>query len=151
MHRIPLQPSKMSEHATWAASGVMICGVRVDPVSENLPENVVSFGRSKYHTLIGMIPTPLTIKTDQDIRATIEYEAASEHAEYQLRIWYGCQGIQDVHATESILKSGTGIKRHQLFLKREYLEDGKILRCTLDLVQSTRDPIIIYGVWLEVD
>ena len=144
---VMLTPMSLHKEAEWwSHDEVLIGGIEINKATE-IPAG------EELHTHIGYMPilVPRTW-SETEFRVVVEYESEQPSARFKFRLFYGCGDPSELHVGEtSPIEGSSGGKQRMTFtLNEHYLDRAELYRCTLDVVRSSPDPILIYGAWLEV-
>jgi hypothetical protein len=128
----------------WTHDGVLCGGIQVTSAPGFAAGDE---GRIAY------LPTPIPRSWGQRaFDVVVEYEAESSEARFQLRCYYGCGDPSELHLGETALLKGKGGGKQRLRfrLNEAHLTRNELFRCAIGVIRQTPEPVLVYGVWLEV-
>ena len=141
-----LVPAMLPDDATWwSYDGKLLGGIKVNSITE--------CGHEGHPTPVRYLPTPVPRSWGSlDFGVVVEYESEHECADFRLRLYYGCGDPSDLHLgqTEPITGRSDGKQRLKFRLHPKHLRRNELFRCTVEVQRASPDPVLIYGVWLEV-
>ncbi len=142
-----LTPMSLGDSATWwSHDGVLLGGIKINGITAATHEK-------PHRARLGYLPLPIPRSWGETtFHVVVEYEAEHTGARFKFRIFYGCGDPSELHLGESRIIEGVsgGQQRVKFSLDESKLTRNQLFRATLEIMRESPDPVLIYGVWLEV-